>query len=401
MSKFNPKPVLFQKAFAPTHLGKTGLRLNSRFVKAATYEGMSDHGIPNEKLINHHVSMVKGGVGMTTVAYAAVSSEGRTFKDQLFINEASLEVLKELAEKVHEEGGRVSMQLTHCGYFSKNNRSENHVAPSKIFNTYGFLSGLIYSRAMNAEDLERVGNDFASAARALQNIGFDAVEIHLGHGYLLSQFLSPLTNKRKDQYGGSIKNRCRYPIDVVDKVIKTVGPDFPVLVKLNLDDGTKGGFSLRDCIFVSKKLEEIGCTAIVLSGGFTSKSPFYLLRGDVPLKGMIRNASSLAEKITMGLFGPLIIKKYKFKENFFLNKAIKVRKEVNLDLIYLGGVDSKKGIEEILSLGFNFIALARPLIHDPEFLLKMKQGSIDKSGCNRCNECIVEMDRGGIKCVLD
>ncbi|WKK66053.1 NADH:flavin oxidoreductase [Lutimonas zeaxanthinifaciens] len=401
MSKENPSSISFETAFAPTKLGNSGLSLKSRFFKAATYEGMADHGIPNQKLIDHHVSMAKGGVGMTTVAYGAVSSDGRTFKDQMYINEASLKVLKELAVRVHDEGGRVSMQLTHCGYFTKNKTSKKVLAPSKIFNAYGFLSGLIYSEAMTLNDLDRVANDFETSARELQKIGFDAVEIHLGHGYLLSQFLSPLTNKRKDQYGGSIKNRSRYPLYVVDKVIKSVGPDFPVLVKLNLDDGIKGGFSLKDCIFVSKKLEEIGCAAIELSGGFTSKSPFYLLRGSVPLKGMIKNASSVAEKLTMALFGPLLVKKYRFKENFFLEKAIKVREEVNLDLIYLGGIDSKKGIEEVVSNGFNFIALARPLIHDPEFLHKLKQGEIDKSGCNRCNACIVEMDREGIKCVLN
>ncbi|UCE93900.1 MAG: NADH:flavin oxidoreductase [Flavobacteriaceae bacterium] len=401
MSKVKPISASFHTAFTETNLGHSGLRLNSSFVKAATYEGMVDNGIPNKNLIDHHVSMVKGGVGMTTVAYGAVSSDGRTFKEQMSINEASLEVLKELAEKVHGEGGKVSMQLTHCGYFSKNKASKSFMAPSRIFNAYGFLSGLVFSKAMNEEELERVALDFANSARALQEIGFDAVEIHLGHGYLLSQFLSPLTNKRKDRYGGSINNRSRYPLYVVDKVIKTVGPDFPVLVKLNLDDGIKGGFSLTDCIFVSKKLEEIGCTAIVLSGGFTSKSPFYLLRGKVPFKGMIKNASSVAEKLTMGILGPAIIRKYHFKENFFLDKAIQVRKEVTLDLIYLGGVDSKIGMENIFSKGFNFIALARPLIHDPEFLLKIKDGIIDKSGCNRCNECIVEMDRKGVKCVLN
>ena len=125
-----------------------------------------------------------------------------------------------------------------------------------------------------------------------------------------------------------------------------------------------------------------------------------MMRGDIPLKGMIINASSWAEKITMSLFGPAIIKKYDFTPNFFLEKALKVRQAVSIDLVYLGGVDSTKGILKILDAGFNFIALARPLIHDPEFLNKIKEGRIVKSLCNRCNECIVEMDREGIRCVL-
>jgi len=270
-----------------------------------------------------------------------------------------------------------------------------------LFNAYGALSGLAYSKAMTEKDMDRIIKDFVQAALKLKSIGFDAVEIHMGHGYLLSQFLSPLTNKRNDAYGGNIVNRSRFPLRLASKVIAALGSDFPVLVKLNLHDGFKKGFTLNDCIHVSKDLEKMGCAAIILSGGFTSKTPFYLMRGKVPLKGMIQNASSWAEKITMLFFGPLIIKKYPFTPNFFLAQAIKVRQAVSIDLVYLGGVDSKKGMETILEAGFNFIGLARPLIHDPEFLNKLKQGHIEKSLCNRCNQCIVEMDRGGIKCVIE
>jgi 2,4-dienoyl-CoA reductase-like NADH-dependent reductase (Old Yellow Enzyme family) len=222
----------------------------------------------------------------------------------------------------------------------------------------------------------------------------------MGHGYLLSQFLSPLTNRRKDKYGGSIENRARYPLEVLKNVRARVGPAYPVLVKLNLSDGFRGGFTLKDCIYVSRQLEKNGCTAIVLSGGFTSKTPFYLMRGKIPLWGMIRNGSSMAEKITMALFGPFIIKRYKFTPNFFLEQAREVRKAVDLPLVYLGGIDSLTGIEEVLNAGFDFIAIARALIHDSDFLMKLKEGRIEKTECNRCNRCVVEMDRGGVKCVL-
>ena len=293
------------------------------------------------------------------------------------------------------------MQLTHCGYFSKNKKIKKLLAPSKLFNAYGSLSGLMFSSPMSKNDMKKVADDFGRSASQLKSIGFDAVEIHMGHGYLLSQFLSPVTNKRKDDYGGSIENRSRFPLEVLQSVIEAVGVEFPVLVKLNLSDGLKGGFSIEDCIQVSKLLEQKGCTAIVLSGGFTSKSPFYLMRGDIPLKGMIKNGTSIAEKITMALFGPLIIKKYIYTSNFFLDQAIKVREQTKIDLVYLGGADSKQGIEEILHAGFNFIALARPLIHDPFFIKKMEEGTVEKSLCNRCNECVVEMDREGVRCVLN
>jgi len=361
---------------------------------------MHHQGIPNRKLIDHHLAMAKGGVGLTTVSYGAVSADARTFNTQMYINDRSLKELKVLADEVHGAGGKVSMQLTHCGYFSKNKEIKYPLAPSRVFNEYGFLSGIMFSKSMSKTEMDHVSADFARAALRLKEIGFDAVEIHMGHGYLLSQFLSPRTNKRKDAYGGSVENRSRFPLEVLENVIYHVGKEFPVLVKLNLNDGFRGGFSLKDCKYVSEKLEKKGCSAIVLSGGFTSKTPFYLMRGKVPLGGMIRNGGSLAEKITMALFGPIIIKRYKFTPNFFLAQARDIRKAVNLHLAYLGGVDSREGIEEILNAGFDFIALARPLIHDPDFLLKLQSGEIEKTECNRCNKCVVEMDRGGVKCVL-
>jgi len=381
-------------------LGATGIRLKNSFIKAATYEGMYEKGLPTQALTDHHVDLAKGSVALTTISYGAVSPEGRTFPYQMYIHDKSLDKLKKLAEEVHRAGGKVSMQLTHCGYFSKNRAVKNPMAPSRIFNEYGALSGIWFSREMTRDDMLAVSEDFANAALRLKKAGFDAVEVHMGHGYLLSQFLSPKTNRRKDEYGGSIKNRARFPIEVIKNVIKKTGKNFPVLAKLNLNDGFRNGFSLGDCKYVSRELEKIDCSAIVLSGGFSSKSPFYLMPGKVPLWGMIRNGSSLAEKITMAMFGPFIIKPYRFRENFFLDQAREIRKSVKMPLVYLGGVDSRKGIEEILDAGFEFIAIARALIHDAEFLLKIRDGRIEKSECTRCNQCVVEMDRDGVKCVL-
>jgi 2,4-dienoyl-CoA reductase-like NADH-dependent reductase (Old Yellow Enzyme family) len=389
-----------EKAFTEKKLGHSDLQLKNVFIRSAAYEGMLDLGLPNQDLIDHHVAMARGNVALTTVSYGAVSANGRTFNTQMYINEQSLGKLKNLADEVHKAGGRVSMQLTHCGYFSKNKDSRRPLAPSRVFNAYGSISGIMFSKAMSSADMDSVAKDFAEAALKLKNIGFDAVEIHMGHGYLLSQFLSPRTNKRKDAYGGSIENRARFPLEVLRAVIAKVGKDFPVLVKLNLADGFKRGFSLEECKYVSMALEKNACTAIVLSGGFTSITPFYLMRGKVPLGGMIRNGSSLADKITMALFGPFIVKRYRFEPNFFLSQAREIRRHVKLPLVYLGGVDSKKGIEEILDAGFDFITIARALIHDPDFLIKLAENQIEKTECNRCNKCVVEMDRGGVKCVL-
>ncbi|MFC2099044.1 NADH:flavin oxidoreductase, partial [Bacteroidota bacterium] len=281
-----------ERAFQEKQLGNSTVKLKNAFIRTATFEGMNNEGIPTQALIDHHVGMARGNVAMTTVSYGAVSVDGRTFKEQMYINDRSLEELRKLADAVHNEGGKVSMQLTHCGYFTKINEVKRPMAPSRIFNEYGVMSGIMFSREMSIEDMDVVAGDFATSALRMKEIGFDAVEIHMGHGYLLSQFLSPSTNKRKDDYGGSIANRARFPLEVFRNVMDKVGRDFPVLVKLNLSDGLKTGFSLEDCKYVSGELESLGCAAIVLSGGFTSKTPFYLMRGDVPLRGMIRNGSN-------------------------------------------------------------------------------------------------------------
>ena len=394
------KNTLLNNAFLHKNLGHGNTKLKNVFIKSATFEGMYKNGIPTDELTGHHVNIAKGEVAMTTISYGAVSRDARTFDDQMYIHEGSLHRLEILAQKVHAVGGKVSMQLTHCGYFTKNKNTKKPMAPSKVFNEYGFMSGIIFSKAMSLDDMKRISDQFANAALEIKKIGFDAVEIHMGHGYLLSQFLSPYTNKRKDQYGGTIENRARFPLELLEKVTSRVGKDFPVLVKLNLSDGFRTGFSIEDCKYVCEELSKTRCAAIVLSGGFTSKSPFYLLRGGVPLVGMIKNGKSIFEKLTMAIFGPLIIKKYKYQSNFFLDQAKVIRKHVNIPLVYLGGVDSKIGIEEILEAKFEFIGIARALIHDSNFLLKIKNGSIERSACTRCNKCIVEMDREGVKCVL-
>ena len=387
-----------KNGFQETAIGNVWLK--NCFIKTATYEGMHDKGIPNQKLLEHHVNMAKGNVALTTISYGAVSPDGRTFSDQMYIHDESVKKLSEIAHAVHEAGGKISIQLTHCGYFSKNAAVKRPLAPSRVFNEYGCLSGILFSKDMTKADMDKTSDDFANAAIKMKQAGFDAIELHMGHGYLLSQFLSPWTNKRKDAYGGNIENRARYPLEVLANVRNAVGSDFLLLVKLNLSDGFEHGFNLEECKYVCKQLEKQGCSAVVLSGGFTSRTPFYLMRGDIPLKGMIANGTSIAEKLTMALFGPWIIKKYAFEPNFFLNQAKEIRKVTAMPLAYLGGVDSKEGIREILEAGFEFIALGRPLIHDSNFLIKIERNEIEKSGCTRCNECVVEMDRGGVRCVL-
>jgi 2,4-dienoyl-CoA reductase-like NADH-dependent reductase (Old Yellow Enzyme family) len=338
---------------------------------------------------------------MTTVSYGAVSNMGRTHKHQMIVDDRTKPYLERLTSVVKKSGAAVSIQLTHCGFFSSNAsiKGKGPLAPSRTKNLYGIFQGLAFSRSMSQKDLDNTRDDFGRAALISKEVGFDAVEIHMGHGYLLSQFISPYSNKRKDEYGGSLENRMRFPLQVVEKVRESVGMDFPILCKINLSDGFKGGLDIPEAVKVAQLLEKARVNALVLSGGFTSKTPFYLMRGDIPLKDMIEVEKDRFQKLSMRIFGRLIIRKYSFEENFFLPLARKIRANVKMPLVYLGGVTSTEGISRIMTEGFDLIAIGRALIHNPDFILRVRHENYT-SPCDHCNKCVAEMDREGIKCVL-
>lgn len=390
-----------QIAFSPFRLGE--LQLKNRFIKTATNEGMVREGFPLPALREFHARQAWGGVAMTTVAYGAVSPDGRTMPGQMYMRPEVVPSLHELTTGVHAAGAAASLQLTHCGYFSKNTSISGRrpLAPSRRFNEYGALSGLVCARAMDERDISRVTADFARSAQLAHDSGFDAVEIHMGHGYLLSQFLSPRTNRRTDRYGGSLANRARFALEVLESVKQATGGNLPVLCKINLSDDIRGGLTLDDSIDFAGMLQVAGADALVMSGGFTSMSPFYLMRGDVPLWNMVKSEKEWAQKIAMAMFGPVIIRKYPFKENFFLTMAKKIRDAVTMPLVYLGGVISSAGIDQIMQDGFDLVAIGRALIHDPGFIKKVMADPGFVSGCTHCNLCVAEMERNGIRCPVN
>jgi len=380
-----------------------GLTLRNRVIKSATFEGMSPRGRPTPALVDHHRALAAGGVGMTTVAYGAVEPGGRSFGDQMVLGPGIVDALRPLTAAVHEEGGAASIQLTHCGFFTKLRRPDGARprAPSRVFNAYGALSGLPFSQAMSEAEIVAMIDAFANAARVAIEAGFDAVELHMGHGYLLSQFLTPGINRRRDRWGGSVENRLRMPLAVVAATREAVGEAVPIVVKLNLRDGFRGGLEIDESIVIARALEGAGVDLLVLSGGYTSKTPFFLLRGGRPLGDMIAVEKSRAQRLALRLFGPLYVKRYPFTELFLRDLALAVRGAVNMPLALLGGLVSVDNLEQARADGFECVALARALIADPDLVLRMAGGEIDRTRCNACNRCVALMDAGGIRCVLD
>ncbi len=379
-----------------------GLELRNRILKSATYEGMTPSGIPSADLLEHHRRIAAGGVAMTTVAYCAISRSARTFSEQLVMHEKVVPALRELSDAVHDEGAAASIQLGHCGFFTRDREREHRpMGPSKGLNTYGLMSGLPFASAMTPPDIDAVVEEFGRASTLAIEAGFDALELHLGHGYLLSQFLSPATNRRNDPYGGSLENRLRLPTRVVRRVRAAVGPRVPLLAKTNLSDGFRGGLEIDEAVGIARRLEEEGVDAIVLSGGFTSRTPLYLLRGDAPLRAMIRVERSWAHKIALALFGPFVLKSRPFEEMFFLPQARAVRAAVRMPLVLLGGIVSLDNMNVAMEEGFDYVALGRALIADPSLVRDLQTGRLDRSRCTACNACMAEMDAGGVRCVLD
>lgn len=339
-------------------------------------------------LVDYHRSVAAGGIGMTTVAYAAVTQSGLSFPHQLWLRQEVIPDLRKLTGAVHKEGAAASIQLGHCGNMSKKSMAGKlPLSPSGGVNIYSPT----WSKKMNEEDIRQVVQSFGDAVNIARESGFDAVEIHAGHGYLISQFLSPYTNKRKDEFGGSFENRCRFMKLVLRCVMQAAGNDMAVIVKMNMRDGFNGGMEIDECLRVARLLEQEGVHALVLSGGFVSKAPMYVMRGSMPLKTLSYYMKNSPLKLGVRLAGKWMIPDEPFKEAYFLEDALQFRKEVKLPLIYVGGLLSGAKINEVLDSGFEFVAMARALINEPDFVNRLKYDSEALNLCKTSNYCIARM----------
>jgi 2,4-dienoyl-CoA reductase-like NADH-dependent reductase (Old Yellow Enzyme family) len=389
-----PAPVA-SRAFTPYRLGPIELR--NRIVKCGTNEGLSRGGLMTDALLDWHREFAAGGVAMTTLAYCSVSADGRTFRDQLWMRDEALPGLRRFTDAIHAEGARAAIQLGHAGWFATPGVIRAApLGPSRTFSP----RGMCFSRAATDADLDRIERDFAAAARSAVDAGFDGIELHVGHGYLLAQFLSPYNNRRRDEYGGSIENRARFPRRVLRAVRDAVGDRAAIWAKLNMEDGFRGGMTLDEGVAVARGIEADGSVdALQLTGGHTTRSPFFLMRGEVPLRDMIANEKLAATRFGMRLFGPLLIRPFPFEEAFFRTSALRFRAALRLPLMLLGGINRLDTMERAIDEGFELLAMGRALIRDPDLVRRMQAGELSASRCIPCNQCVVEMERGGTRCV--
>jgi len=351
-----------------------GMRLANRFVRSATWEGMAaDDGACTPKLIDLMVNLAQGGVGLIISSHTYVSPEGQASPWQIGVYDDKLiPGLEAMAAAVHENGGKIVMQLAHAGYFANAKLTgQTPMAPS---NAEGFAKG--ERQEMSADDIHGVVKAYGAAAQRAQTAGFDGVQIHSAHGYLLSQFLSPAFNHRKDEYGGDIQNRARALVEVLREIRQAVGKDYPVLVKINCQDFIDNGLQPEDSLQACKMLVENGIDAIELSGGVL-----------------------ISPKLSPSRMGI----KSEEKEAYFQSEARAFKENIHVPLILVGGNRSFQVAERLVNEGTaDYISLCRPLIREPDLVNRWKSGDLSKAACLSDNMCFMPAREGkGIYCLTE
>lgn len=382
--------------FTPYKIGK--LELRNRTIRSAAFEAMCPGNRPSKELFDYHTAVARGGIGMTTVAYAAVCQSGLSFDSQLWMREEIVPELKKLTDAIHAEGAKASIQLGHCGNMT--HRRTCHCMP--LGASFGFnLYSPTFHKHMSRMDIDFVAESFGKATKLCIEAGFDAVEIHCGHGYLISQFLSPFTNRRRDEFGGSLENRMRFMKMCVSEVVKAAGDKLTVTAKLNTRDGFKGGQECDELIEVARELRRLGVQAITLSGGFVSRAPMYVMRGQFPVPIFVHYFPwrEWWLKIAVAIGGHIVSPTVPFKHLFFLEDALKFKAAMpDYTFIYVGGVTTAEDAQKVLDAGFPLFQMGRAVLEDPDFVNKMAADEHHCSACEHSNFCIGRMYSRSMQC---
>lgn len=353
-----------------------GMVLKNRFVRSATWEGLANEdGSCTSRLIDLMAELAIGEVGLIISGHAYVSREGQASNRQLGIHsDVMLPDLMEMADAVHREGGKIAIQLAHGGcHGAIKSTSFEAIGPSVPHETAGFSC-----REMSGEDIAITVSSFGAAALRAKKAGFDAVQIHAAHGYLLSQFLSPFYNRRTDQYGGSLENRIRIVLEVFEAIRKSVGKDYPVMIKINSQDYLEGGLTVEEMVQICLLLEKAGMDAVELSGGTVNEGSRY----------------KASRTLTLEL---------QEDEVYYREAALQYKKKVKIPLILVGGIRSFSVSDSLVRNNMaDYIALSRPFIREPHLINRWRSGDLKTAKCISCNACFRPARKGeGLHCVVE
>ncbi|KAO85469.1 NADH:flavin oxidoreductase [Mycobacterium tuberculosis] len=375
--------------FNPAKLGP--LTLRNRVIKAATFEARTPDALVTDDLIEYHRLPAAGGVAMTTVAYCAVSPGGRTGGNQIWMRPHAVPGLRRLTEAIHAEGAEISAQIGHAGPVADARSNQaTALAPVRFFNPIAMR----FAQKATREDIDDVLAAHAHAARLAVDAGFDAVEIHLGHNYLASAFLSPLLNRRDDEFGGSLQNRAKVARGLVMAVRRAVRQQVAVTAKLNMTDGIRGGITVDEALTTARWLQDDGgLDAIELTAGSSLVNPMYLFRGDAPVKEF---AAAFKPPLRWGIrmTGHRFFREYPYRDAYLLREARLFRAELTIPLILLGGITNRTTMDLAMAEGFEFVAMARALLAEPDLVNRIAaEGSQVRSACTHCNQCMATIYR--------
>ncbi|MFH2000458.1 MAG: NADH:flavin oxidoreductase [Planctomycetota bacterium] len=350
------------------------LKVPNRFMRSATWMALADpEGYCNKRVFQCYEELGRGALGLIISGFGFVSPEGQGPAGQLgFCSNAHVDGLRVLTQRVHDQGGRMAAQIVHCGNQSKpeNNGNRDVLGPSDRFDE----EGKQVARALTLKEIGRIVDDFGAAAERVRDAGFDAVQLHFAHGYLGSQFLSPYHNERKDEYGGSIENRCRFLSEAYLKVRAAVGEAFPVMAKLNIEDFVDTGLTCAHGLKAATLLENLGLDALEVSGGMAAS----------------------------GRLGPARRIKGREQEAYFRENAAAVKTAVGrMPVILVGGLRSPELMAEIHhETGIDYFSLSRPLIREPGLVKRWKKGDSSPAACVSCSGCFLSIKYGeGVFCI--
>jgi len=389
-------------AFQPMSIGPVSLR--NRVIRSATHEGMAEKdGCPTKKLRELYLRLAKGGVGAIITGYAGVEQNGKCpLHHMLMIDQDRfIGPYHAITEGVHGVDAPIFLQIAHSGRETRSRiTGMPTVAPSAIRDKF-------YSEDMPKEltggEIEGIIESFVKAIGRARRAGFDGVQLHAAHGYLLSQFLSPYTNRRTDQWGGTTENRFRIVREIFDRARRAVG-DYPILAKLNAYDGRKGGMRIDEAVRTARLLEESGCAAIEVSCG-TSEDGLYMTRGPkLPIDAVFVHTFKFKslpswQKSLMRPFASLLTRQPKPLAKYNVEAAQAIKAQVGIPVIVVGGITSLADIEGILGEGkADAVSMSRPFIIEPNIVKKLQEGKQERSKCIQCNFCVIAAETKPLKC---
>jgi 2,4-dienoyl-CoA reductase-like NADH-dependent reductase (Old Yellow Enzyme family) len=396
---FERRYPLERLLYEPTKINN--MTLKNRLVRSATYEAMAAaDGSVTDQLIDMYTSLAKGGVGLIITGTTHIQENGHGFPLQTGVfSDDNIPGLRKLVDAVHKEGGKIALQIAHAGRQTTPALigGQTPMAPSAIEADPLFHTE---PREMTTGEISETIDAFAAAAARCKKAGFDAVQLHGAHGYLIAQFLSPFTNRRTDEWGGNTENRMRFVKEVIKKVRAAVGPDYPILIKISVEEGVEKGLKLDESCIIAKGLADAGVDAIEVSGGIVADTAFVMCRGEIPIDQLAGGLEGDAKKQTeQALYS--IVDSVKMEEAYWLPHAEKIKGKVGaVPVMLVGGMKYPQTMETIVEeKKADFISLARALVREPALPKEMAEGRKSSVKCAYCNRCLAAIVAGQpLKC---